>query len=156
VRVGSTFVESPCPIAVGTTYLSIGEPPIVHGDPPVIPPNPCRGLEPVRLRNARRVTITLLGQTPQMGASWYEGTRSMPLAVRPVGSPPTAIWLLSLPLSSGKLVLHLWFPVTDWGRGTVTQDRADYKLAIRRQATRLTGRPPAPCPPPLQTSDDRG
>ena len=58
----------------------------------------------------------------------------MPLAVRPVGDPPTAVWFLRLPLTSGKLVLHMWYPVRTSPQGAVTQDRADYKVAIRRKA----------------------
>ena len=72
----------------------------------------------------------------------------MPLAVRPVGEPPTAVWFLQLPLTSGKLVLHMWYPVRTSPQGAVTQDRADYKVAIRRKApatARLSRRSPSPC-----------
>lgn len=60
----------------------------------------------------------------------------MPLAARPVGEPPTAVWFLQLPLTSGKLVLHMWYPFRTSPQGAVTQDRADYKVAIRRKAQR--------------------
>jgi hypothetical protein len=159
VRVGSAFVESPCLIAVGHKVLSPGRP-RGPGDPPppvvdyVLPdPNGCRGLRPVVLRRARHLTITLLGQTPQVGASWFAGGRATPLTVRPVGSPPSAIWFLSLPPTSGKLIINLWFPVQTTPLGEVSQDRSDYKIAIRRKAAR---RPAAPVTPPARPQTFEG
>jgi hypothetical protein len=72
----------------------------------LVPPHPdgCPGLQPVVLRRAQHLTITLLGQSPQVGAAWFANGRSTPLTVRPVGGPPTAVWFLKLPLTSGKLV----------------------------------------------------
>ena len=57
----------------------------------------------------------------------------MPLTVRPVGEPPTAVWFLKLPLTSGKLVVHMWYPVRTGALGEVTQSRGDDKVAIRRR-----------------------
>lgn len=148
VRVGSTLDKVPCQIAFGRTLIAPGRP-WQPGEPPdpvyadaiaPIDPNACRGLQPVVLRRARHMTVTLLGQSPQVGATWFRDGRPTPLVVRPVGEPPTAIWFLRLPLTSGKLVLHMWYPVRTSVRGEVTQGRADYKLAIRRKL------PPAPSP----------
>lgn len=79
------------------------------------------------------MTITLLGQSPQVGAAWFANEQSTPLTVRPVGEPPTAVWFLQLPLTSSKLVLHMWYPVSTSALGAVTQSRGDYKVAIRRR-----------------------
>jgi hypothetical protein len=69
------------------------------------------------------------------------------LTVRPVGEPPTAVWFLQLPPTSGKLVLHMWYPVRTSALGAVTQSRADYKLAIRRKTERTSA--PTPTDPPV-------
>ena len=153
VRVGSTVGQVPCQIASSHTLISPGRP-WEPGDPPEpaeaivpIPPNRCRSLEPIVLRRARHMTVTLLGQSPQVGATWFSREGSTPLAVRPVGEPPTAVWFLKLPLTSGKLVLHMWYPVRTSPQGAVSQDRADYKLAIRRKAQRTSA--PTPTDPPV-------
>lgn len=150
VRVGSTLDEVPCQIAFRRTLIAPGRP-WQPGDPPpsadalpFIDPNACRGLQPIVLRRARHMTVTLLGQSPQVGATWFRDGRPTPLVVRPVGEPPTAIWFLRLPLTSGKLVLHMWYPVRTTFQGEVTQGRADYKLAIRRKAQTV------PAPPPTE------
>jgi hypothetical protein len=150
VRVGSTLDAVPCQIASGRTLIAPGRP-WQPGDPPpsvdalpFIDPNVCRGRRPVVLRRARHMTVTLLGQSPQVAATWFRGGRPTPLVVRPVGEPPTAIWFLRLPLTSGKLVLHMWYPVRTTFQGEVTQGRADYKLAIRRKAEAV------PAPPPTE------
>jgi hypothetical protein len=125
-------------IASSKTLIAPGRP-WQPGDPlgPVesrIPPSDCRGLPPMVLRRAQLLTITLLGQSPQVGAAWFANGRSTPLSVRPVGGAPSAIWLLTLPMTSGKLVVHMWFPVGVTPLGAVSQERADYKVAIRRKA----------------------
>jgi hypothetical protein len=155
VRVGSTLDKVPCQIAFRRTLIAPGRP-WQPGDPPdpiyadaiaPIDPNACRGLQPVVLRRARHMTVTLLGQSPQVGATWFGDGRPTPLVVRPVGEPPTAIWFLRLPLTSGKLVLHMWYPVRTSVRGEVTQDRTDYKLAIRRKVQAVPA--PRPTEPPV-------
>ena len=102
------------------------------------------------------MTITLLGQSPQVGATWFAGGSATPVTVRPVGEPPSAIWFLSLPPTNGKLVVHMWFPVVTTALGRVTQERGDYKVAIRRVRTRPSRRTPAPDPPIAQTFGDSG
>jgi hypothetical protein len=81
--------------------------------------------------------------------------------VGPVGEPPTAIWFLKLPPTSGKLVINLWFPVGVSPLGAVSQARSDYKVAIRRTGGQQTpGRAPEkagpPAAEPVVTYDDSG
>jgi hypothetical protein len=152
VRVGATHGHVPCHLRTSTTLIAPGRPwqpgdrPPIHGDPP--PPSDCRGITPIRLKRARHLTITLLGQAPKVGATWHAGGTSTPLNVRPVGTPPTAIWFLRLPVTSGKLVVNLWFPVEINSLGAVLQGRSDYKVSIRRTAT-VKG--PAPEEAPQKT-----
>jgi hypothetical protein len=146
VRVGSTATDNLCLIATGLVVLRPWEP----GDPFPSPYDPvpvrgtCKGTPPIRLHRARHMTVTLLGQAPSMGARWFEGSQSRPIAIRPVGVPPTATWFLRLPRPSGRLVLRVFFPPSTLFGG-VTQGRSDYKISIRRTAKPETA-PATPVP----------
>jgi hypothetical protein len=147
VQVGSIVTDRLCLIATRGSYLVPSVffppdgPPLPHGDPPAQEQG-CKRYAPLRLNRARRMTITVSAHL--VTAAWFQGGGPTPVPVRSVGPAPASAWLLTLPLTSGRLVLSVWtvreIPAP-WGG--VEENRYDYKLSIRRTATAK------PAPPPV-------
>jgi hypothetical protein len=164
VRVGSLTVERPCLIAENRIVLAPRDPnlPPTALATPYPPPQPptgsCKGHPALRLNRARRVTITAQN-TERITATWFEGSGAPPSSIPVRSTAAWDTWLLTLPLTSGRLVLSQWYWPT-YLYGPLTQRRGDYKLSIRRTVRQ----PPQEAGPPATeeaepnavTMDDSG
>jgi hypothetical protein len=110
-------------------------------------------VRPLRVGRARYARITLQAPADQLLAGWYENGALRQLAPVRTGSHA---WNVTLPPTSGRLILSLVFDLKDdLPACCARRMRLDWKLSIRRAAagpTRPTPRPPAP-PPPVTFND---
>ena len=118
----------------------------------------CRRSKPIRVKRARRLTVTLREPAAAIGASFHAATATTQLTPQPVGPAPAATWSVDVPVVSGSLVLVVWYPQVVTADGLVAQDRRDFKVRIRRPpGTRIRPNPVrAPSPPPPHGYDDSG
>jgi hypothetical protein len=95
----------------------------------------CRGFPALRVRRARRLTITLRDPAAAIEARWYSARGRTSLAVQPAGEEaPASTWALSVPSASGRLVLGVTSPPQPAPGGGVWQIGTDYRVVVRRRA----------------------
>ena len=119
----------------------------------------CRGFPALRVRRARRLTISLRSPAAAIAATWYAGRATATVPVQPVGGQvPASTWVLSVPPVSGRLILRVSSPPGPAPNGGVWQVTTDYRVVVRRPpAPSPSPRPARPAPPASpQTYDDRG
>src|SRR5688572_4930294 len=121
----------------------------------------CRSSKPIRVKRARRMTVTLRQPAAAIGATFHSGDATAQLTSQPAGQAPATTWVVSVPAVSGSLVLVVWYQRVVRPDGAVAQDRRDFQVRIRRPpGTRISPSPapvPGPAPKPApQSWDDSG
>lgn len=147
VQLGSAKATKLCDIGIRETrYVPL---PVGTTVDPAPPPPPCSrqpGVRPLVVSRARAARVTLQAPADRLIPAWYPhgrlDGRLEPLTATRRGR---LTWSLTLPPTSGRLLLGLEFDLDDGQPVCCTREmRLDWKLSIRR----LPAAPP-PAPPPV-------
>jgi hypothetical protein len=147
VRLGSRTATELCALGVAETRFVPPPPGAVVAVQMPPPPPPCSrqpGVRPLEVGRARTARITLQAPANQVLAAWYRRGALQPLAAVRTGSHA---WNVTLPPTSGRLILSLVFDLRDGLPVCCARRmRLDWKLSVRRTLAGPPSPPPAPSP----------
>jgi hypothetical protein len=155
VELGSAKATELCNIGIEETrYVP---PPEGVAYAPVLapPPPPCSrqpGVRPLLVARARAARVILEAPADRLIPAWYRDGRLEPLTATRTGR---LTWRITVPATSGRLLLGLEFDLDDGLPVCCTREmRLDWKLSIRRR--RAAPAPVTAPTPPVEPIDDTG
>jgi hypothetical protein len=143
VELGSAKANLLCAVGIQETrYVPLPANTIVDPAPP--PPACSRqpGVRPLIVGRARSARVNLQAPADRLIPAWYRNGRLEALTATRAGR---LTWRITVPATSGRLLLGLEFDLDDGQPVCCTREmRLDWKLSIRRRPAR-----PAPAPSPV-------
>ncbi len=131
VELGSAKANLLCAVGIQETrYVPLPANTIVD---PAPPPPPCSrqpGVRPLIVGRARSARVTLQAPADRLIPAWYRNGRLEALTATRAGR---LTWRITVPATSGRLLLGLEFDLDDGQTVCCTREmRLDWKLSIRR------------------------